>query len=120
MPTVTCPHCSQGVELPTDGQTYGCPHCRQPLTAPAVALPPQFVYKMVQVPPNIDVAEGESRRGLVANYLQGIVNDHARAGWEFFRVDQLGIRVHPGCLAGLFGARQYTVIYSVITFRRPA
>lgn len=122
MPTVNCPHCSKGIDLPTDGATYTCPHCRKPVTAPttALTLPAAYTYKMVQIPPNVTVADGESRKGILADYLEDIVNKYARKGWEFWRVDELGVRVRPGCFAGLLGARSYDVKYSVITFRKPS
>jgi hypothetical protein len=112
----------------TKGLVFGSPpHPPAPAPAwPAVpawppqsAPQPQYEYKMVQVPPNIEVQEGTSTRGRAAAYLEGIVNQYAEDGWEFFRVDQVGIRIHPGCLSALFGGQSRTVVYYVVTFRRP-
>jgi len=76
---------------------------------------------MVQIPPNIEV-EGKGRsRGdgdEAAVYLETIVNNHAAEGWEFHRVDEIGVRVRPGCLMGLFGAKADFVSYYVISFKR--
>ena len=80
--------------------------------------PSRFVYKMIQMPPNIIVESGTRLRGQAAAYLERIVNEQARMGWEFFRIDQVGIQVNPGCLAGLFGATSNTLIYYVVTFRK--
>jgi hypothetical protein len=34
-----------------------------------------------------------------AYYLQTIANEYAAQGWEFYRVDTIGVVVEPGCLA---------------------
>ena len=81
---------------------------------------PQYVYKMVQIPRNVEIKEGMSQRGRAAGYLESVVNEHARSGWEFFRVDQIGIHVNPGCLTALFGAKPTVYLYYVVTFRKPA
>ena len=122
----------------TKGLEFGSPPARLAPPVPPVAqvpawgypapavhrvvaeLAPQYVYKMVQMPPNIEIQEGTSTRGRAAGYLEGVVNEYARDGWEFFRVDQIGIRINPGCLAGMFGARADTVVYYVVTFRKQA
>ena len=79
-----------------------------------------YTYKMVQVPPSISVRSKDFRGGEAAAYLESVVNQYAAQGWEFHRVDSIGVHVATGCLASLFGAgsRQYT--YYVITFRAPA
>jgi hypothetical protein len=72
---------------------------------------------MVQVPPNVEV--GAKHKGNeAAAYLEGIVNSMAQDGWEFFRVDQIGVNVRPGCIAGLLGQKDSYSIYYVITFRK--
>lgn len=77
-----------------------------------------YTYKMVQVPPRISVASKAHRGNEAAAYLQDVVNTYAEEGWEFHRVDSIGVSVQPGCLAGLFGQGEKTSIYYVITFRR--
>ncbi len=75
-----------------------------PSSAPATAdAPRQFTYKMVQVPPTIQIPESESARGKAAAYLEGIVNEYADKGWEFYRVDEIGIRRMPGLFDGFPG-----------------
>lgn len=78
-----------------------------------------FEYRMVQMPPSISVPAKELRGQEAAFYLQSIANEHAAQGWEFYRVDTVGVVVQPGCLAMLFGARQTLIEYFVVTFRRP-
>jgi len=81
-------------------------------------------YKMVQIPPNVVLSAGKmfgrapDPSEVAARYLESIVNEHARQGWEFLRVDTIGVRTEPGCLAGLFGARSTDANYYVVTFRR--
>ena len=48
------------------------------------------------------------------------VNQMAVQGWEFYRVDPIGVEVRPGCLAGLFGAFVQQITYYVVTFRAPS
>lgn len=78
-----------------------------------------YTYKMVQVPPNIEVSQKNNHSGVAAHYLQSVVNEYAQQGWEFYRVDAIGVSVKPGCLAALFGQKNELNNYYVITFRRP-
>ena len=76
-------------------------------------------YKMVQIPPSIMVEEGGTTRGVAATYLERVVEEYAAFGWEFHRVDELGVIVNPGCLTLLFGGRPELLRYFVVTFRCP-
>jgi hypothetical protein len=53
-----------------------------------------------------------------ATYLQGLANELATQGWEFYRVDSLDVLSSPGCLGSLLGGKQTVLSYSVATFRR--
>lgn len=77
-----------------------------------------YEYKMVQVPPTISVKEKEHQGNEAAYYLQSITNHWAAQGWEFYRVDSVGVVTKPGCLASLLGAKQTLTEYFVITFRK--
>lgn len=77
-----------------------------------------FQYMMVQIPPSIVVNQKEYRGNEAAVYLQTVANEHAQKGWEFFRVDTIGVVTNPGCLASIFGAKQMTIEYYVVTFRQ--
>jgi hypothetical protein len=77
-----------------------------------------FQYKMIQIPPQISVRQKDVKGQEAALYLEHVVNDYARQGWEFQRVDEIGVHEHPGCLAALFGARASKLSYYVITFRQ--
>lgn len=77
-----------------------------------------YTYKMVQIPPNIEVNKKE-KHNAAAYYLQNVVNEYPEDGWEFLRVDEIGVQEKPGCLAALFGQKSFPVNYYVITFRKP-
>lgn len=85
-----------------------------------------FTYKMVQIPPNLSlVAKGMFKQApdvtaVAGAYLQQVVNQEAQQGWEFLRVDSIGVKSEPGCIAALLGAKAIDTIYYVITFRRAA
>jgi hypothetical protein len=79
-----------------------------------------YEYMMIQMPPTIAIKAAQYRGNEAAAYLQELVNQQAAAGWEFYRVDTVGVVVQPGCLASLlFGRRADHVEYYVVTFRRP-
>ncbi|MCE8028826.1 DUF4177 domain-containing protein [Halomonas daqingensis] len=76
-----------------------------------------YTYKMVQVPPNVSVSARGRKGNEAADYLQEVVNEHATEGWEFQRVDSIGIHVQPGCFS--LGTKAQQELYYVITFRKP-
>ena len=78
-----------------------------------------YDYYMVQVPPTIVVKRKEDQSQIAAAYLQAVAVEQAARGWEFYRVDTIGVTVKPGCLAALFGQKNPIVHYYVVTFRRP-
>lgn len=79
-----------------------------------------FEYFMTQVPPNINVAAGQTQ-GAAAGYLQQIVDQHAHRGWEFYSVESFGILENQGCgcLGALLGMRPQLHTTYVVVFRRP-
>jgi hypothetical protein len=92
-----------------------------PPSASACEDPPwkgKYVYQMVQMPPTIELKEPTSMRTIAATYLEKVVNENAKLGWEFYRVDPIGVRESPGCLWSLLGAPAQDKIYYVLTFRR--
>lgn len=78
-----------------------------------------YEYKMVQLPPNISVDHKVQRGNEAASYLENVVNGMAKVGWDFYRVDVVGVQVNPGCLGAILGRRQELINYYVITFRKP-
>ena len=77
-----------------------------------------YEYMMVQIPPNIAVQAKKHKGNEAAAYLEHTVNKHAASGWEFYRIDPIGVAVKQGCLAALLGNSDVYVNYHVITFRR--
>jgi hypothetical protein len=77
-----------------------------------------YEYRMLQIPPEIYVKSGSLKGQEASNYLQETVAKNTENGWEFYRVDAIGVKQRPGCMAALFGARATDYIYYVITFRR--
>jgi hypothetical protein len=78
---------------------------------------PLYTYKMVQVPPTIVIRE--QRGSEAAAYLEGVVNHYAAEGWEFYRVDSIGVVIPAGCLGELLGQSAQRMEYYVVTMRRP-
>lgn len=76
-----------------------------------------FKYKMVQIPPNISVELKSHKGNEAAAYLEKIVNEYASQGWEFYRIDSVGVQLQPGCFDSLFGKKAENNLYYVITFR---
>lgn len=72
-------------------------------------------YKMVQIPPTIALQTKE-KGNEAALYLEQLTNKMAKEGWEFYRVDPVGIYTPGGCLGG----QGQTSQYNVVTFRRAA
>ncbi|WP_186415981.1 DUF4177 domain-containing protein [Stutzerimonas stutzeri] len=59
-----------------------------------------YEYKIVAVPPSIDL-KGTTQKGQeAAMYLKAQVNEHAAEGWDFYRIDRVGFQV-PGSFVAL-------------------
>jgi hypothetical protein len=72
---------------------------------------------MVQIPPNIEVRAGEVRGSEAAEYLNELISEMAFEGWEFYRIDTVGVVERLGCLAVLFGFSTMRREYYVVCFR---
>ena len=77
-----------------------------------------YEYKMVQIPPNISVAEKQHKGNEAAAYLEKIVNQYAKEGWEFHRVDPIGVALQPGCFGALQNKGADLNTFYVISFRK--
>jgi len=77
-----------------------------------------YEYKMVQIPPNIAVQMKAHKGNEAAVYLEGVVNKYAVEGWEFQRIDSIGVQVQPGCFDAIGGKKAESSSYYVITFRK--
>lgn len=76
-----------------------------------------YKYKMIQIPPNISVQMKAHKGNEAAAYLESVVNEYASQGWEFYRVDSIGVELQPGCFSALGGKKAESSVYYVITFR---
>jgi hypothetical protein len=77
-----------------------------------------YEYKMIQVAALLEVKPGDEKGNEAAAYLEPAVNAYAKKGWEFWRLDEIGIVAPPGCLPSLFGQRPNVRPCYVLTFRR--
>lgn len=55
---------------------------------------------------------------LVADQFTQFVESWAAQGYEFLRCDAVPYRITPGCIAGLFGAKETFGHCTVVTFRK--
>lgn len=79
-----------------------------------------YEYKMVQIPPNIAVEMKKHKGNEAAAYLESVVNKYASQGWEFHRIDTIGVALQPGCFGSLSGQKAENSQYYVISFRKEA
>lgn len=54
---------------------------------------------------------------ILAAYLQSIISQNTAQGWEFYRIDTVNMVESPGCLGSLFGIKETTTTYNLVTFR---
>jgi len=73
-------------------------------------------FKMVQLPQTFVLKQDTGKE--IAAYLEKIAHEMGAQGWEFYRIDSVGVAVQPGCLAALAGTKQTMTYYNVVTFRR--
>jgi hypothetical protein len=74
-------------------------------------------YKMVQLPQTFVLKQDTGKE--IAEYLEKITRDLGAQGWEFYRIDQVGVAVPPGCWGQISGAKTAMSYYNVVTFKRP-
>ena len=106
-----CTNCHQPIEFDDDmaGLGVNCPDCGAAVKLPGFAssplepakkttrpVPPKvmrYSYKMIQIPQAIIVKEKEHKGQEAAAYLQRVVDEWAQKGWEFYRVDTIGVQL---------------------------
>ena len=77
-----------------------------------------YEYKIIQIPPNIEVQSNEQQGQARARFLEAMLNEQIKDGWEFYRIDNMGGVVNPGCLGSLMGQKQAHEIFCVVSFRK--
>ena len=75
-----------------------------------------YEYNMVQLPQTFVLKQDTGKE--IASYLERLIQDRAAQGWEFYRIDSVGVAVSPGCIAALMGAKQTMTYYNVVCFRK--
>lgn len=105
---------------PAKSERFNTQHSVRSMTSSKGVLQMVYRYKMVQIPPQISVRQKDVKGQEAALYLEQVVSEYAKSGWEFQRVDEIGVNQNPGCIAGLFGAKTTKFVYYVITFRQNA
>lgn len=85
-------------------------------TLPRAQRPASEEYMMVQMPRTFKFQSHQGNEAAI--FLQDLVNQYADQGWQFYRVDELGVVSSPGCLASLLGAKEVVIPYYIVTFKR--
>jgi len=73
-------------------------------------------YKVV---PFIGKIKSSQSAAEVSGQLQSLINAEAGQGWELDQIQAVNIEVKPGCLAGLFGAKEVYIKFDQVIFRKP-
>lgn len=76
---------------------------------------PMNQYKCVPGPKNLVVNKIEDMDKAVVQFAQ-LINQNCRDGWDFYSLEEISVTRQPGCLAGLFGARELVVTYNMLVF----
>jgi len=74
-----------------------------------------FQYKVV---PFIGQIKGGESAASVSSQLEGLVNQHASQGWEFYQLSDVRIEIRPGCISALLGSKVSYVSYNQLIFRK--
>lgn len=74
-------------------------------------------YKCVPGPKNLVVNKINDMDKAVVQFSD-LINQHCEAGWDFFSLEEVSVTRQPGCLAGLFGAKESTVNYNMLVFKK--
>lgn len=75
-----------------------------------------YDFKMIQLPQTFVLQKDTGKE--IAVYLEKLSQDMSAQGWQFYRIDQVGVAVAPGCLGAMSGVKQTMTYYNVVTFRR--
>ena len=76
---------------------------------------PNYQYKVVPV--RGDIKEKDNVNA-ATKQLQSTIDENVGEGWELWQLGNLSIKISPGCLQGLFGAKETVVTYDQLIFRK--
>lgn len=71
-----------------------------------------------KVAPFIGKMKSSQSAAEVSGQLESLINSHASQGWALDQIQSVNIEVKPGCLAGLFGAKEVYVKFDQVVFRK--
>lgn len=75
-----------------------------------------YEFKMIQLPQTFVLKQDTGKE--IAVYLEKLTQEQGAQGWEFYRIDQVGVAVAPGCMGALTGVKQTMTYYNVVSFRK--
>ena len=73
-------------------------------------------YKVEFLPQDLVISKGTIDQA--KNTIENLINNQAAQGWELDQIAEISVIERPGCLAGLFGAKSYSVNYNVVVFKK--
>jgi len=74
-------------------------------------------YKCIPGPKKLVVNRVSDMDNAVVQFSD-LINEHCVDGWDFYSLEEVSVTRQPGCLAGLFGAKETTVNYNMIIFKK--
>ena len=78
-----------------------------------------FTYKCIPVPTTIATGkQGNGEHGLAVDTYQALINKAAEGGWRLSNIDTISSSQKPGCLEGLFGAKDQVVNIKMLVFEK--
>ncbi len=70
-----------------------------------------------QVIPFIGKIKGKQTANDVSDQLEALINEGVKNGLEFVQLGAVNIEVQPGCIAGLFGAKEAYTRFDMAIFK---
>jgi len=55
---------------------------------------------------------------LIANQLNKSINTNSTDGWEFYKINNINIKVEPGCWPALVGVKSFEKRFDMLVFRK--
>lgn len=74
-------------------------------------------YKCVPGPKKL-VVNSPNDMDQAVGLFADLINQHCVDGWDFFALEDIVVTSRPGCLAGLWGAKETTTLYNMLIFKR--
>jgi len=74
-------------------------------------------YKCVPAPRNLIIEKNGSFDAAVRSFAD-LINSEANGGWKFHSLENIAITQKQGCLAGLFGQKEISIIFNMLIFSK--